>query len=596
MVMGDSEVGDFCDMVVVGGGITGAAIARDAALRGLRVMLLEKGDFASGTSSKSSKLIHGGLRYLEHAQVGLVYESVSERAVQSRLAPHLVKPLSFLVPVYRGAKPGLELMNIGLWLYDCLALFRAPKFHKTVRGAKAAKLEPRLRCEGLRGAIEYYDCVTDDARLVLENVLDARDAGAVCRSHTEVVELIRGDGDRVDGVRARDLVSGEECTVHARMVVLATGAWTDEASHRWRLEPGRKFLRLTKGVHAVFPADILPLTRAVTMRSPLDGRPMFAVPWRGRIFLGTTDTDFSGSADRVYADADDIAYLCDSANHYFPEAGFSPQRVIATWAGLRPLIREEGVSSASAVSREHEIFVRDDGVILIAGGKLTTYRLMAKQVLDRALVWLKTHESAAMAEHAAISPCMTKDRPLPGARGLSQATWQGVKNLAAELMRAAIGGMGASADADSAADTRPDTGGGVRAFIDSKVAHHLAEMYGSRAHDVLAMAQAPGGDDRWERMQGDLPFIWAEVHFAVVSDMARTVDDVLSRRVPLLLLGRDQGLDVVLRVAEVMAGYLGWDDSEVRRQVAHYQRVVADTRRFHQQGGKAQAASQLGVA
>src|SRR5580698_10516118 len=196
---------DVYDLVVIGGGITGVGIARDAALRGLKVAVFEKADYASGTSSKSSKLIHGGLRYLEHGEIGLVFESVSERRVQTRVAPHLVRPLPFLIPIYKGVRPGLEVMNVGLWIYDSLALFRAPRLHRTFRGAKAAlELEPQLRVDGLRGALEYYDCATDDARLVLENVLDARSLGADCHSYTEVTRLVRGGDRRITGVAVRD--------------------------------------------------------------------------------------------------------------------------------------------------------------------------------------------------------------------------------------------------------------------------------------------------------------------------------------------------------------------------------------------------------
>src|SRR5690242_3994351 len=218
----------------------------------MSVALFEKGDYGSGTSSKSSKLVHGGLRYLEHGEIGLVFESVSERRVQTRVAPHLVRPMPFLVPIFKGTKPGLELMNLGLWIYDSLALFRAPRMHRTFRGAKAANaVEPCLRTEGLRGVIEYYDCATDDARLVLENVLDAQALGADCRSYTEVTRLERDEGGRVTGVVVRDVLTGAESRVAGRAVVIAAGAWTDEIVRRFELPIGRELLRRTKGVHIV---------------------------------------------------------------------------------------------------------------------------------------------------------------------------------------------------------------------------------------------------------------------------------------------------------------------------------------------------------
>jgi glycerol-3-phosphate dehydrogenase len=312
------------DLLVIGGGITGAGIARDAALRGMKVALFEKGDYASGTSSKSSKLIHGGLRYLEHGEIGLVFESVSERRVQTRLAPHLVRPLPFLIPIYKGVRPGLEIMNVGLWIYDSLALFRAPRLHKTFRGAKAAlAIEPHLRPDGLRGALEYYDCATDDARLVLENALDAKALGADLHTYTEVTAFERAANGRITGVRVRDRLHDRTSQVSGRAVVLAAGAWTDDMIRRFEIPMDRPLLRRTKGVHIVVPRERLPLQRAITLISPVDGRVMFAIPWRGRSVLGTTDTDFTGSADEVAADADDVRYLCESGNGYFPGANLT---------------------------------------------------------------------------------------------------------------------------------------------------------------------------------------------------------------------------------------------------------------------------------
>ncbi|ACY18277.1 FAD dependent oxidoreductase [Haliangium ochraceum DSM 14365] len=539
------------DLVIVGGGITGAGVARDAALRGLRVALFEKSDYGSGTSSKSSKLIHGGLRYLEHGEIGLVFESVSERAVQGRVAPHLVKPLPFLVPVYEGARWGVELMNIGLWIYDTLSLFRAPKLHKTFRGTKALDVEPALRREGLRGAIEYYDCFTDDARLVLENIVDARAAGALCRSYTEVVELLRDEGGRVSRVRVRDRFTGEDSELRTRAVIMAAGAWTDEAADKLSVDTAKPILRRTKGVHAVFPAEGVKFDHAITMASPVDGRVMFAVPWRSRIYVGTTDTDFEGTADEVYASAEDIAYLCDSAKYYFPEVEFTPERVIATWAGLRPLVQDADAEDEGSVSREHEIFVRDDGILIVAGGKLTTYRRMALEVLKHALRWLDKNHSGAL-DGRDISSSATKQRPLPGAEGLAEASWDGIEALGASLAE--------------------------QCGLEPEVGLHLAATYGVRA-EVLAnrIAEAPG---EGERMQPDLPYVWAEVAFAVEHDLACTLDDVLARRIPLLLVGRDQGLDVAERVAEQMAALLAWSDERHQRELAEYRDTVATTRRF----------------
>ena len=537
------------DLVVIGGGITGAGIARDAALRGLRVALFEKGDYASGTSSKSSKLIHGGLRYLEQGEIGLVFESVSERRVQGQVAPHLVRPLKFLVPIYEGARVGLETMNIGLWIYDTLAMFRAPGLHRTHRGEKARELEPALRRDGLRGAIEYFDCITDDARLVLENILDARAAGADCRNHCEVISIERRRG-RVTAVVTRDRLTGQEERVVTHAVIVAAGPWTDQVAERLELGVAGPILRPTKGVHLVFRHQLLPLERAITVISPIDGRVMFAIPWRGRLVLGTTDTDFHGSPDEVWADAADAEYLCESANKTFPGANFRPADVIATWAGLRPLIHEDA-EAASDVSREHQIYVRDDGVLIIAGGKLTTYRLMAKEAVRAAIRWLKDTDSDLFEDRQLGRP-RTKNRPLPGAVGLEEPTTASVRRFAGRLAQEH--------------DLSPAT------------AEHLADVYGTRARGVIERMKADPA--MAEPMQVDLPYVWAEVAFAVEEELARTTEDVLVRRVPLMLVGLDQGLDVAERTADLLAARLGWSAAQRAADIDRYARAVADSRRF----------------
>jgi glycerol-3-phosphate dehydrogenase len=538
------------DLVVIGGGITGAGIARDAALRGLSVALFEKNDYASGTSSKSSKMIHGGLRYLEHGEIGLVFESVSERRVQTRVAPHLVRPLPFLIPIYKGVRPGFEIMNVGLWIYDALALFRAPRMHRTFRGTKAAlQLEPQLRPEGLRGALEYYDCATDDARLVLENALDAKSLGAACHTYTEVLRFERRGDRRITGVVVRDRLTERTWTVRTRAVVLAAGAWTDEMIRRFEIPMDRPLLRRTKGVHVVLPRERLPLARAVTLISPIDGRVMFALPWRGRSVLGTTDTDFAGSADEVAADADDVKYLCASGNGYFPGANLTPDDVISTWAGLRPLIAAPPNVDESEISREHEVFSRNDGLVIIAGGKLTTYRRMAGEAVRKTVDLLRELDDV---DGLQLTRASTVARPLPGAVGLPSADLEGVAAIGRRLM---------------------DEHG-----LDVDTATHLCGVYGARALELGATITA----DRalGEPIDPELPYVWAEIDFAARHDLARTVEDVLARRVPLLLVSRDQGVRVCERVAERMAAILAWRPPTTARMVAEYLREVELSRRW----------------
>jgi glycerol-3-phosphate dehydrogenase len=541
------------DVVVIGGGITGAGIARDAALRGMKVALFEKGDYASGTSSKSSKLVHGGLRYLEHGELGLVFESVSERRVQTRVAPHLVRPLPFLIPIYEGVRPGLEIMNVGLWIYDSLALFRAPRLHKTFRGTKAAlALEPQLRPDGLRGALEYYDCATDDARLVLENALDAQALGADMHTYTEVVAFERGSDGRIAGVRVRDRLHDRTWTVECRAAILAAGAWTDEMARRLEIPLERPLLRRTKGVHVVLPRDRLPLARAITLISPVDGRVMFAIPWRGRSVLGTTDTDFTGSADEVAADASDVKYLCESGNGYFPGANLTPDDVIATWAGLRPLIAAPPDVDESKISREHEVFTRKDALVIIAGGKLTTYRRMARETVHKTLELM--HE-LGVDDGMAVTRATTKTRPLPGAVGVEPPSLEGVAEIGRALMR--------------------DNG------LDVDTATHLCGVYGARARELGA---AIAGDRTLgERIDAELPYVWAEIDFAAKRDLARTLEDVLARRVPLLLVSRDQGLGVCERAAARLAQILDWNATTTARMIDAYRAEVALARRWRVQ-------------
>jgi glycerol-3-phosphate dehydrogenase len=538
------------DLVVIGGGITGAGIARDAALRGIRVALFEKGDYASGTSSKSSKLIHGGLRYLEHGEIGLVFESVSERRVQTRVAPHLVRPLPFLIPIYKGVRPGLEIMNVGLWIYDSLALFRAPRLHKTFRGTKAAlALEPQLRPEGLRGALEYYDCATDDARLVLENALDAQMLGADMHTYTEVQAIERGPGDRITGVRVRDRLHDRTWSVACRAVILAAGAWTDEMIRKFQLPIDRPLLRRTKGVHVVIPRDRLPLARAITLISPVDGRVMFAIPWRERTVLGTTDTDFTGSADEVAADADDVKYLCESGNGYFPGANLTPDDVISTWAGLRPLIAAPPNVDESQISREHEVFARKDGLVIIAGGKLTTYRRMARETVHKTLELLA---EIGADEGMNVTRTSTKDRQLPGAAGIESHDLEGVAAIGRRLMN--------------------------EFQLDVDTATHLCGVYGTRSLELgaaIAKDRSLG-----ERLDRELPYVWAEIDFAARRDLARTVEDVLARRVPLLLVSRDQGLGIAERVAGRLANVLDWNAATTAQMLDEYRAEVALARRW----------------
>jgi glycerol-3-phosphate dehydrogenase len=526
------------DVLVIGGGITGVGIARDAALRGLKVALVEKSDFASGTSSKSSKLVHGGFRYLEHAQFRLVFEGTNERALLMKVAPHLVRPLEFLLPVYKADKPGLFVLDVGLWIYDGMSKFSSPKLHRTVRAGRLAKLEPGLKLDALEGGLLYYDCATDDARLTLENVIDARALGAAIVNYTRAVKLLK-DGDRIIGAEVQ-AIEGEGATlpIRARVTINATGPWCDEIR---QLAGDAGILHTSKGVHLVVDSARLNPRHAVVMKQKK--RIVFCIPWGGdRTVIGTTDTFYDGKPEDVHTDQHDVDYLLALANNYFPEAKLRSEDVLATWAGLRPLIKEDDAgATASDVSREH-LIVERPGLVTIAGGKLTTYRRMAAEVVERAGKQL-----------GELAPCGTADRPLPGAAGAVYAAgYAGVTRLQEELA--------------------------AEGSVDGAVAKQLASTYGARAPAVVARVKADVSAGR--RLDPELPYIEAQVDVAVDEEQALSVEDVLGRRIQLLLRGRDQGLGCAERVAKRMASKLGWDEARTQGEIEHYRGVVARTRMF----------------
>ncbi|HVT39842.1 MAG TPA: glycerol-3-phosphate dehydrogenase/oxidase [Gemmatimonadaceae bacterium] len=368
------------DVLVIGGGINGAGIARDAALRGLKIALVERDDFASGTSSRSSRLVHGGVRYLEHGFLHLVFESSRERRILLRIAPHLVRPLEFTWPVYRRARIPRWKLVAGLWLYDLLALFRNVARHRPLSAPGVLAAEPGLRPDGLTGGATYFDAATDDARLTVSNVVDAARAGAVVLNHAEVTALLF-DGQRATGAAVRDRLNGEEFEVRAGALVNATGPWTDTVS-RMEDPRSRPAVLGTKGVHVAVPADRVANRGAVTLLSPVDGRVMFVLPAGRHTIIGTTDTPTTETPDQVRAARADVQYLLKSVNAYFPAAHLVPDDVVAAWAGIRPLIASGTAGDPAGASREHEVAAGPRGVISVTGGKLTTYRAMSAEVVS----------------------------------------------------------------------------------------------------------------------------------------------------------------------------------------------------------------------
>lgn len=535
------------DVLIIGGGITGAGAARDAAMRGLSVCLVEAEDLAFGTSSRSSKLVHGGLRYLEQGELGLVFESVSERRVLMDIAPHLVNPLGFLFPVYKGKGRSVFELDVGMWLYDGLSLFRSPKLHRTLKPKQVRAEEPGLLQEGLAGAPLYYDCATDDARLTLENALDARARGANVLTHTRVTGFLR-EGGRIRGVKAHDMLTGEDRTLEARVVINATGPWTDLTRSLGGEQ--KALLRPTRGVHIVVDAARLAPHHALICAHPVDGRVLFVIPWGDRTYIGTTDTDDHGRPEDVHASRADVDYLLAAANHYFPaQSGpaLAHDDVISTWAGLRPLLSGEG--SESSLSREHAIFVDNDGLITIAGGKLTTYRKMAAQLVDQAVMLLRLTGAGMDAREAA-----TAKEPLPGGAG-----WP------------------ANDDHEAVATAVVEASGGA---LDLATGRLFAGVYGARATRVAARVvtdpsgAAPIVAGRPERM--------VQVDVAVEEELAKRLSDVMVRRTQLYFRDHDQGLGAAEAVAERMANSLGWSRERHDAEVARYAAEVALSRRWRE--------------
>ncbi len=524
------------DLLIVGGGITGAGIARDAARRGIRTALVDKGDFGSGTSSASSRLIHGGLRYLETGAFRLVFEASHERRVLLRIAPHLVWPVPFLFPVYRGARVPPWKLRVGMWAYDALAAFRNVHRHRWLGPAAVRRLEPELRDRELRGAALYYDAQTDDARLVMATVRSAAGAGALVANYAEATSLLTPDG-RVRGAAVRDVLDGTTRTVRALVVVNAAGPWSDAVRRMDRpgIEP---LLRLTRGSHVVVPRARLGHRHAITLTSPLDGRVMFVLPWGEVSYIGTTDVDDPGDGDAVTTTADDVTYLLRSANAYFPAARLTPADVRATWAGLRALVRAGPQTSASAVSREHIVEESSGGLLTIAGGKLTTYRTMAAELVDR--VAARLHE----ADGRPRAPAPPTDREaLPGGEAADFA-----------VLTAALREQGAS----------------------EATADHLVRAYGGEAPAILNRVKRnkvlarPLAEGR--------PEIRAEVEHVVEREMAVRLGDVLARRLHFFWQTADQGLGVAPAVARKLREMLGWDADREAAELAAYAAEVERSR------------------
>jgi len=517
--------GETVDLLVIGGGITGAGIALDAAARGLRTALVEMQDFAAGTSSRSTKLIHGGLRYLKQLEFKVVAETGRERAVVYENGPHVTTPEWMLLPFYEGGQLGPVTSRLGLTLYDWLARVKKDEWHRMLDPNETLAREPLLRRDGLKGGGYYVEYRTDDARLTLEVLKRAVELGATAVNYAAVTEL-RYDGSRLTGAVVQDRIGGGAYELRARHVVNATGPWVDGIREMDRSKRG-KTLRLTKGVHLVFDQARFPLRQAVYFDTP-DGRMVFAIPRDGKTYIGTTDTDYAGDPAHPRMEEDDLRYLLDAANHMFPSLGLAPEDVESSWAGLRPLIRQEG-KSPSEISRKDEIFVSPSGLISIAGGKLTGYRKMAERIVD---LVSRMREADGL---AALPPSPTRTLPISG------------------------GDVGGSAGFE--AHARRQIEAGVAAGLDADEAERIARRYGSNALKLHKLAAESGA---FAARHGLPLALAAELRYAVLAEMAATPADFWVRRTGRLYFDRPGVLRLKDAASAAMAELLGW--SAARRE------------------------------
>ena len=533
------------ELVVIGGGMAGAGIARDAALRGYRTLLLERKDFAFGTTSRSSKLIHGGLRYLELFDVGLVRESLRERERLARLAPHLVRPLPFLVPVYRGAKRGMLMIRVGMKLYDLLTPGKRTEHYRTISRDETVRLERFLDPTDLRGSGYYFDdLLLLPERLCLENVLSAQRWGAAIYNYAEVVG-IESREPRAEsggwGIEARSALNGSVARVTARVVVNAAGPWADQVRRLAGVDGGARCVRTTKGIHLLLPRIT---DHAVYIAAKRDDRMFFVIPWQQFTLVGTTDTDFSGDLDRLAATHEEAHYLMQETRRVFPAARMRDEDIYYTYAGVRPLSVEEG-KSASAVSRAHKVIAEGPAgsFLSITGTKLTCFRSLAEEAVDQVGRLLNR-----------VKPCRTHRLALDGSDGdetIEVRLWADIPDL------------------------------GHRSGLEPAQVQNLLNTYGRRYPTVLAVAgRAP---EMKERLCTQNPDIRAQLVYAVEHERTETLADFMLRRTG---IGTSPclGKDCCEPIARGMADLKGWDHQRTDREIHQYLDEIALGQQFRESG------------
>lgn len=504
------------DIVVIGGGITGAGIALDAASRGLSVAVIEKQDYASGTSSRSTKLIHGGLRYLKQLEVKLVSDVGKERAIAYKNAPHLVVPEKMLLPLVKGGSLGKFSTNIALWFYDRLAGVKGKDRRKMLSKAETLEKEPLLRDDILLAGGYYAEYRTDDARLTLEILKTAYTYGALSLNYCEVSELTY-DNEQTNGVICKDLLNNEQFEIKAKKVVNAAGPWCDIIRKKDNSLKGKR-LHLTKGVHLVFPKEKFPLQQSIYFDVP-GGRMIFAIPRLGVTYVGTTDTNYSEQLEEPNVTREDVDYLLKSINNLFPKLDLTDNDIVSSWSGLRPLIHEEG-KSPSELSRKDEVFISDSGLITITGGKLTGYRLMAKKIVD-----------LVSKDIDAKIPCKTDTIVINGGDFKNpDEVYQYINNVKTKLRTAKI----------------PEI-----------KAEYLVRNYGKQTEIIL--------DNFFSKKRKYI--VESEMWFALNYEGVCTLEDFFNRRTGKLNFDPTNVLLEVEQVLTIAKSYFNWDESETEKQI-----------------------------
>lgn len=506
------------DLVIIGGGINGAGVARDAAARGMKVALIEARDFASGTSSKSSKLIHGGIRYLENMEFKLVFEALNERTRLFEMAPHLVHPLRFMIPLYEESRVGMFKMGLGMWLYDALCLFQAPEMHERLDKNQSIDRMPAIRTANLLGSYVYSDAYMDDDRLVHETLRSANELGAVCANYVKSTGVRFGDDGRISAVLCEDQQTKEAFSIGARHVISSVGPWTDDLGEKI-FKDWKKILRPTKGVHLTLPKNRLPLNSAVVMAAEKSDRIVFGIPRHEMIIIGTTDTDFKESPENVTTTPEDVAYLLKVTDHYFPGANLTTHDIIASYAGVRPLVHD-GSASEGKTSREHTIINDERGVTFVAGGKYTTYRLMCQQTVDAALKFFSLEERVSWKKADTTQP-------------LNSYT---------------------SVDAFQQALVQADSWA-------AETGHAVADM------NLLAQRYGLEGAEILNKYPADWSYWQLEAAQAIDMTMCLHLRDFYARRVPLFLADRNHGVKYMEEVGRVFQDKLGWSDARLKEEM-----------------------------